>query len=133
MTWKKRTSARKHMGNDIWGKKKGKTTFELNYSQLYLCSSQTTFPLSPIQSLFPAIVDEQERLSYKRDFERDHQEYKSLQAELDDLNQNLAELDRELNRHPEGSPQFLVSAAGVAAARDKYERAGFCLNMRLYT
>lgn len=78
-------------------------------------------------------MDEPERLSYKRDFERDHQEYKSLQAELDDLNQNLAELDRELNRHPEGSPQFLVSAAEVAAARDEYERAGFCLNMRLYT
>lgn len=65
-----------------------------------------------IQSMFPAIVDEQERLSYKREFERDHQEYKSLQAELDDINLGLADLDKELNRHPEGSPQFLVSALG---------------------
>lgn len=69
--------------------------------------------------MFPAIVDEQERLSYKREFERDHHEYKSLQAELDIINQNLADLDKELNRHPEGSPQFLVSIA-VPAVSDKY-------------
>lgn len=69
--------------------------------------------------MFPAIVDEQERLSYKREFERDHQEYKSLQAELDTINQNLADLDKELNRHPEGSPQFLVSIA-VPTVSDKY-------------
>lgn len=59
--------------------------------------------------MFPSIVDEQERLTYKREFDRDHQEYKSLQAELDNINQNLADLDRALDRHPEGSPQFLVS------------------------
>lgn len=58
-------------------------------------------------------------MSYKREFERDHQEYKSLQAELDIINQNLADLDKELNRHPEGSPQFLVSIA-VPAVSDKY-------------
>ncbi|KAM7018182.1 occludin b [Tautogolabrus adspersus] len=57
--------------------------------------------------LFPSIVDEQERLNYKREFDRDHQEYKSLQAELDAINQDLAGLDRELGRHAEGSPQFL--------------------------
>lgn len=61
--------------------------------------------------MFPSIVDEQERLNYKREFDRDHQEYKSLQAELDSINQDLADLDRELDRHPEGSPQFLVSVA----------------------
>lgn len=70
--------------------------------------------------MFPAIVDEQERLSYKREFEHHHQEYKSLQAELDDLNLSLAALDKELNRHPEGSPQFLVSVVGVATEWDKF-------------
>lgn len=63
--------------------------------------------------MFPSIVDEQERLNYKREFDRDHQEYKSLQAELDSINQDLADLDKELGRHPEGSPQFLVSGAGL--------------------
>lgn len=62
--------------------------------------------------MFPSIVDEQERLNYKQEFDQDHHEYKSLQAELDNINQNLAELDRKMERHPEGSPQFLVSVAG---------------------
>ncbi|XP_034548958.1 occludin b [Notolabrus celidotus] len=57
--------------------------------------------------LFPSIVDEQERLTYKREFDQDHQEYKSLQAEIDGINQDLADLDRALDRHPQGSPQFL--------------------------
>lgn len=57
--------------------------------------------------LFPPIVDEQERLGYKREFDRDHQEYKTLQAELDAINQDLFALDRELDQHAEGSPQFL--------------------------
>lgn len=79
--------------------------------------------------MFPAIVDEQERLSYKQDFERDHQEYKSLQAELDDINLNLAALDKELNRHPEGSPQFLVS---VVCWSKKYNWH-FCLKYVAHT
>lgn len=61
--------------------------------------------------MFPSIVDEQERLNYKREFDRDHQEYKSLQAELDGINQDLAGLDKELDRHPQGSQHFLVSVA----------------------
>ncbi|CAJ1068619.1 occludin b [Xyrichtys novacula] len=65
--------------------------------------------------LFPSILDEQERLTYKREFDLDHQEYKSLQAELDGINQDLADLDQELNRHAEGSPQFLD-------AMDEYTR-----------
>lgn len=65
--------------------------------------------------LFPSIVDEQERLNYKREFDQQHQEYKSLQAELDSINQDLAELDLALNQHPEGSPQFLD-------AMDQYTR-----------
>ncbi|XP_032367159.1 occludin b [Etheostoma spectabile] len=57
--------------------------------------------------LFPSIVDEQERLIYKKEFDHEHREYKSLQAELDSINQDLASLDRELHQHPDGSPQFL--------------------------
>lgn len=34
--------------------------------------------------------------------------YKRLQAELDDINQGLADADRELDRLEEGSPQFMV-------------------------
>lgn len=61
------------------------------------------------RSGFPSIVDEEERLSYKQEFDQDHHEYKSLQAELDGINQELAKLHTHMNTHPEGSPQFLVS------------------------
>ncbi|KAL0193598.1 hypothetical protein M9458_011894, partial [Cirrhinus mrigala] len=56
---------------------------------------------------YPPIINEQERLEYKREFDRDHMEYKRLQAELDDINQGLAEADRELDSLQEGSPQFM--------------------------
>jgi len=56
---------------------------------------------------YPPIPSEQQRVAYKQEFDRDHQEYKELQAELDVLNKNLAEVDRELDDLQEGSPQFL--------------------------
>ncbi|XP_016321609.1 occludin-like [Sinocyclocheilus anshuiensis] len=59
------------------------------------------------ESEYPPIINEQERLGYKREFDRDHMEYKRLQAELDDINQGLAEADRELDSSQEGSPQFM--------------------------
>ncbi|XP_036384229.1 occludin [Megalops cyprinoides] len=66
-------------------------------------------------SEFPPIANEQERAEYKREFDRDHQEYKALQAELDEINKNLAAVDRELDDLQEGSPQFLD-------AMDEYDR-----------
>lgn len=59
-------------------------------------------------SEFPPIINDEEREDYKRLFDKDHQEYKELQAELDHINKRLAEVDRELDDLQEGSPQFLV-------------------------
>lgn len=58
-------------------------------------------------SEFPPIANEQERNNYKREFDRDHQEYKDLQAELDAVNKNLSAVDKELDELEEGSPQYL--------------------------
>ncbi|XP_030647800.1 occludin b [Chanos chanos] len=66
-------------------------------------------------SEYPPIVSDDERLDYKRDFDHDHMEYKRLQAELDDINMGLLEVDRELDRLQEGSPQYLD-------AMDEYNR-----------
>ncbi|KAM9841356.1 occludin [Aulostomus maculatus] len=66
-------------------------------------------------SEFPPIANEPERNSYKREFDLDHQEYKDLQAELDAINKNLSEVDRELDELQEGSPQYLD-------ALDEYHR-----------
>lgn len=59
-------------------------------------------------SEFPPIANNEEREDYKHLFDKDHQEYKELQAELDQINKRLADVDRELNDLQEGSPQFLV-------------------------
>ncbi|KAJ8392767.1 hypothetical protein AAFF_G00072510 [Aldrovandia affinis] len=64
---------------------------------------------------FPPIANEQERADYKREFDIDHQEYKGLQAEMDDINKSLSAVDRELDDLEEGSPQFLD-------AMDEYDR-----------
>ncbi|KAM9338314.1 occludin [Symphorus nematophorus] len=66
-------------------------------------------------SEFPPIANEQERNHYKREFDRDHQEYKDLQAELDAINKKLSDVDRELDDLQEGSPQYLD-------ALDEYHR-----------
>lgn len=68
-------------------------------------------------SEYPRIANERERNDYKRDFDRDHQEYKDLQAELDGINKNLADVDRELDDLQEGSPQYLVRACGEGHRR----------------
>ncbi|XP_077456014.1 occludin b [Stigmatopora argus] len=57
--------------------------------------------------LYPSIIDEEERLAYKQEFERDYSEYKRIQVELDNINKTLADVDQELDKHPEGSPQYL--------------------------
>ncbi|KAJ8380665.1 hypothetical protein SKAU_G00014430 [Synaphobranchus kaupii] len=58
-------------------------------------------------SEFPTIVTEEDRLDYKRLFEKDLHEYKGLQSELDDINKSLSKLDNELDGLHEGSPQYL--------------------------
>ncbi|KAJ8262958.1 hypothetical protein COCON_G00154150 [Conger conger] len=58
-------------------------------------------------SEFPTLVTEEARLDYKHSFERDLQEYKGLQAELDDINKSLSKLDNELKGLGQGSPQYL--------------------------
>lgn len=78
-----------------------------------LCNQYHFFLLTSILccyvlSEYPPIINEQERLEYKKEFDRDHMEYKRLQAELDDINQGLADTDRELDSLQEGSPQYMV-------------------------
>ncbi|XP_028851961.1 occludin b [Denticeps clupeoides] len=68
-----------------------------------------------LESEFPPIINEQQRSEYKHEFDRDYMEYKRLLAELDDVNLGLSEVDRELDRLKEGSPQFLD-------AMDEYNR-----------
>lgn len=68
----------------------------------------TIVSLPPFGSEFPPITNEHQRSNYKHEFDRDHKEYKDLQAELDGINKYLSDVDRELDELEEGSPQYLV-------------------------
>uniref|UniRef100_W5UIU0 Occludin n=1 Tax=Ictalurus punctatus TaxID=7998 RepID=W5UIU0_ICTPU len=70
-------------------------------------------------SEFPPIADDHERENYKSEFDRNHQVYKSLQAELDEINKRLAEVDRELDELQEGTPQYLDALDEYDALKDK--------------
>uniref|UniRef100_A0A8C0YFM8 Occludin n=1 Tax=Cyprinus carpio carpio TaxID=630221 RepID=A0A8C0YFM8_CYPCA len=74
-------------------------------------------------SEFPPIINNEERERYKSLFDEDHLEYKKLQAEMDQINKRLAEVDRELDDLQEGSPQFLDAMDEYNALKDK-KRSG---------
>ncbi|XP_054630276.1 occludin b [Dunckerocampus dactyliophorus] len=80
--------------------------------------------------LFPSIVDEEERLTYKQEFDRDYHEYKRIQAELDNLNQRLAYLDGELDKHPEGSSQFLDAMDEYVTLKSVKKSPDYQINKR---
>ncbi|XP_068104236.1 occludin-like [Hyperolius riggenbachi] len=62
---------------------------------------------------YPPITSDYQRQDYKKEFDTGLQEYKKLQAELDEVTKSLATLDEELDAHPEGSQAY-------AAAADEY-------------
>ncbi|XP_022371066.1 occludin-like [Enhydra lutris kenyoni] len=64
---------------------------------------------------YPPITSDQQRQQYKRNFDTGLQEYKSLQAELDEVNKELSRLDKELDDYREESEEYM-------AAADEYNR-----------
>ncbi|XP_027462802.1 occludin isoform X1 [Zalophus californianus] len=64
---------------------------------------------------YPPITSDQQRQLYKRNFDTGLQEYKSLQAELDEVNKELSRLDKELDDYREENEEYM-------AAADEYNR-----------
>ncbi|KAL0965357.1 hypothetical protein UPYG_G00280200 [Umbra pygmaea] len=81
-------------------------------------------------SEFPPIMNDQERVDYKRGFDRDHQEYKELQGELDVINKNLSDVDRELDEMQEGSPEYLDAMDEYNRLRDLKKSSDYQLKKR---
>ncbi|KAM3850347.1 occludin [Diretmus argenteus] len=81
-------------------------------------------------SEFPPIANEQERIEYKQQFDRDHQEYKDLQAELDVVNKDLSDIDRQLDEMQEGSPQFLDALDEYHRLKDFKKSADYQMKKR---
>lgn len=66
-------------------------------------------------SLYPPITSDSQRLEYKREFDSDLKRYKKMCAEMDDINTQLQQLNKQLDGLSEGSTQY----QGVA---DEYNR-----------
>ncbi|XP_066506514.1 uncharacterized protein [Hoplias malabaricus] len=81
-------------------------------------------------SEYPPVANVEERESYKRQFDREHQEYKNLQAELDEINKRMAEVDSELNDLQEGTPQFLDALDEYNELKDKKKSADYQMKKR---
>jgi hypothetical protein len=77
---------------------------------LLICAEGThkSFSLLILRE-YPPITSDQQRQLYKRNFDAGLQEYKSLQAELDDVNKELSRLDKELDDYREESEEYMVS------------------------
>lgn len=81
-------------------------------------------------SEFPPIASDEARVAYKREFDRDHQEYKDLQAELDAVNRKLSDVDKELDDLQQGSPQFLDALDEYNKLKDFKKSADYQMNKR---
>lgn len=68
-----------------------------------------TAELSLVCSLYPEITSSSQRQEYKREFDSDLRTYKQLCAEIDDINDELNKLSRELDTLAEGSSKHQVS------------------------
>ncbi|KAG8456436.1 hypothetical protein GDO86_002280 [Hymenochirus boettgeri] len=87
-------------------------------------------------SEYPPITSNQQRQVYKGVFDRDLQEYKRLQAELEDVSKSLSELDNELDEHPEDSPEYKAAAVeynrlkGIKASVDYKNKKKLCKQLK---
>lgn len=58
--------------------------------------------------MYPAITSDAQRHDYKREFDADLREYKRLCAEMDDINDQLNKLSRQLDALDDTSAKYQV-------------------------
>ena len=70
--------------------------------------SDAHYPSSSFSSAYPEITSDAERQEYKREFDADLREYKRLCAEMDDINDQLNKLSRQLDTLDDTSAKYQV-------------------------
>ncbi|XP_061477431.1 occludin isoform X2 [Rhineura floridana] len=81
---------------------------------------------------YPPVSSDQQRQTYKRDFDVGLQEYKRLQAELDEISKELSRLDKELDDYIEDSEEYKAAAEeynrlkDIKASADYKNRKAHC-------
>lgn len=78
-----------------------------------------------LESEYPPISGDQQRQEYKREFDADLQEYKKLQAEMDEINKDLSRLDRQLDELQEGTQEYESVADEFYLLKDKKKSADY--------
>uniref|UniRef100_A0A4W3HRI6 Occludin n=1 Tax=Callorhinchus milii TaxID=7868 RepID=A0A4W3HRI6_CALMI len=76
------------------------------------------------ESQYPPITSDQQRQDYKREFDNDLQEYKRLQAELDQVNKQLSDLDKQLDKLPEETEEYQAAADEYNALKEVKQSPG---------
>ena len=71
----------------------------------------------PPSSSYPEIQSDAERHEYKREFDADLKDYKRLCAEMDDINDQLNKLSRQLDVLDETSAKYQVRCVCVCVCR----------------
>ncbi|XP_060091758.1 occludin [Heteronotia binoei] len=85
---------------------------------------------------YPAVSSDHQRQSYKRDFDVQLQEYKCLQAELDEISKELSRLDKALDDYSEDSEEYKVAAEeynrlkDIKASADYKNRKEHCKRLK---
>lgn len=73
--------------------------------------------LSLCCSMYPEITSDEQRHDYKREFDADLREYKRLCADMDDINDQLNKLSRQLDTLDDSSAKYQVRGGGGVESR----------------
>nr|XP_060617682.1 occludin [Anolis sagrei ordinatus] len=85
---------------------------------------------------YPPVSSDQQRQTYKRDFDAGLQEYKRLQAELDEISKELSRLDKELDEYVEDSEEYKAAAEEynrlkeIKGSADYKNRKAYCKKLK---
>lgn len=81
--------------------------------QVYLLMLMSPPPLSlsSSSSMYPEITSDAQRHDYKREFDADLKEYKRLCADMDDINDQMNKLSRQLDTLDDTSAKYQVRYA----------------------
>lgn len=95
----------------------------LSFSPLPICLCCHLSSSSSFSSVYPEITSDVQRHEYKREFDGDLREYKRLCAEMDDINDQLNKLSRQLDTLDDTSAKYQVRHAHSAHLQESRDRA----------
>ncbi|XP_048107585.1 occludin [Alosa alosa] len=102
---------RKPSANRARRKRRNTDFDESQYETEYTTGGETSeMDKDMWESMYPVITSDSQRHEYKREFDADLKHYKNLCAEMDDINDQLNKLSRELDTLDEGTGKYQAVA-----------------------